>query len=147
MDVFVMEGKERTVIGREYREKFNKEAYHYRMLENRAAIDSGKLKGMFTVVFFEDKTLGADSVHYFLGAAVDEVNDVIRVPAGYDYREFSTDKIFKVFLSQHWLVRPLPEEVRQAAQLKAIEEGEVLAPYWFEMYYQDESLTVEHWAR
>lgn len=147
VEVFVMEDKERTVIGIEYVEKYDFEAFDFRMRETRSAIDSGRLEGMLTVVFYRDEKLGKDSVHYFLGASVDQVNDVIRLPAGYDYREFKTDKVFKVFLSQNRLVRPLPEEIEQLIKLKAVEEGRELQPYSFELYYKDESLSVEHWAK
>ena len=147
VEIFIMEGKERTVIGKEYIEKYRLADFDIRMLETRAAIDSGRLNGMLTVVFFKNETIGSDSVHYFIGASVDEVKDVFRLPAGYDFREFKSEKIFKIFITQHWLVQPLPEEIEELMQIKSIEEGEVLTPFWFEMYYEDESLSVEYWAK
>ena len=147
VEVFVMGGKERTIIGKEYIEAYDYDGFGKKMKETRAAIDSGKLKGMLTVVFFENENIGKDSVHYFLGASVDEISDVLRLPAGYDYKEFSTSKLFKVFLAQHPLVMPSPEEIRELAESKAIEEGEMLHPYSFELYYEDKSLSVEFWAK
>ena len=147
VEIFIMEGKERTVIGKEYIEKYRLADFDIRMLETRTAIDSGRLNGMLTVVFFKNETIGSDSVHYFIGASVDEVKDVFRLPAGYDFREFKSEKIFKIFITQHWLVQPLREEIEELMQIKSIEEGEVLTPFWFEMYYEDESLSVEYWAK
>lgn len=147
VEVFVMEGKERTVIGKEYIEKYDYDAFGKKMKETRKAIDSGRLKGMLTVVFFENDTIGSDSIHYFLGASKDEVKNVVMLPAGYDYKEFETNKILKVFMTQHPLVRPNPEEINELMEIKAIEEGVVLQPVWFELYYQDESLSVEYWAK
>ena len=147
VEVFVMKGTDRTVIGKEYIEAYDYDAFGSRMRETRAAIDSGKLKGMLTVVFFESESIGKDSVHYFLGASIDEISDVLRLPAGYDYKEFRTNKLFKVFLTQHPLVMPSPEEIRELAQVKAIEEGAVLQPFSFELYYQDGSLSAEFWAK
>ncbi len=147
VDVFVMEGKGRTVIGKEYIEKYDYDAFGEKMKETRASIDSGKLRGMLTVVMFENEEIGKDSIHYFLGASVDEISDVLRLPAGYDYQEFRTDKLFKIFLTQHPLVMPTPDEMKELAQIKAIEEGEVLQPFSFELYYEDESLSVEFWSK
>ena len=147
VEIFVMEGKERTVIGKEYIEKYDYDGFDKKMKETRAAIDSGRLKGMLTVVFFENDTIGEDSVHYFLGASKDEVKNVVMLPAGYDYREFKTDKVFKAFMTQHPLVRPNPDEMNELMEVKAIEEGEVLQPISFELYYQDNSLSVEYWAK
>ncbi|MEO9872763.1 hypothetical protein [Ekhidna sp.] len=147
VDVFVMEGKQRTVIGKEYVEKYDFEIFGGRFDETKAAIDSGFLKGQLTVLFYDEYNLGKDSVHYFMGASIEEINDVLRLPAGYTYKEFKTDKIFKIFITQHWLVRPVPEEMKELMEVKAIEEGAVLQPVSFELYYEDESLSVERWAR
>ncbi len=147
VEVFVMKGTGRTVIGKEYIEAYDYDAFGKKMKETRAAIDSGRLKGMLTVVMYEDERIGKDSVHYFLGASVDEISDVLRLPAGYDYVEFRTNKLFKVFLTQHPLVLPSPQEIRELAQVKAIEEGTVLQPFSFEMYYEDESLSIEFWSK
>jgi hypothetical protein len=147
VEVFVMPGKERTVIGKEYIEKYSYDKSKERLKEAKVAIDSGKLKGMLTFVEIKNDTIGKDSIHYFVGASVDEIKDVLRLPPGYQYKEFKTHKVFKVFLSQHELVRPLPEEIDEIIQVRAIEEGEVLQPFSFELYYQDGSLSVEQWAR
>lgn len=147
VEIFVMDGKERTVIGKEYIEKYRYSEFRQRIEETKAEVDSGRLKGMLTVIFFDDETIGPDSVHYFIGASREEIKDVLRLPAGYDYKEFSTDKVFKVFMTQHVLVRPTPDEIAELAQVKAIEEGSVLQPISFELYYPDGSFSVEYWAR
>ena len=147
IEIYVMEGKERTVIGKEYIEKYRPSDFGLKMQQTKVEIDSGRLKGMLTVVFFENDTIGDDSVHYFLGASRDEIKDVLQLPAGYTYKEFRTDKVFKIFMTQHVLVRPTPEEIGELVQVKSIEEGAVLQPISFELYYPDESFSVEYWAR
>ncbi|WP_424962427.1 hypothetical protein [Ekhidna sp.] len=147
VEIFVMDGKERTVIGKEYIEKYDYSNYSQRLEETKAAIDSGTLKGMLTYVEFKNDTIGEDSVHYFVGASIDEVKNVVMLPAGFDYKEFKTDKIFKIFITQHTLVRPTPDEIDEIMEVKAIEEGVVLQPVSFELYYKDNSLSVEYWAK
>lgn len=147
VEVYVLEGSERTVIGREYIEKYRPSDFDSLMRETKTAIDSGRLKGMLTVIFFENDEIGEDSVHYFIGASREGIKSVLRLPAGYSYKEFRTSKIFKVFMTQHVLVRPTPEEVAELVQIKSIEEGVVLQPVSFELYYPDESFSVEYWAR
>ena len=147
VEVYMMEGGERTVIGKDYFEKYDYDSFKERFIDTRTAINSGRLKGMLTVVFFKNQRIGKDSVHYFVGASVNEIKDVLRLPAGYSYIEFKTDKIFKVFITQHRWVRPVPHKVNEIIEVKAIEEGVVLQPHSFELYYEDESLSVEKWAR
>ncbi|SNS92660.1 hypothetical protein SAMN05421640_1655 [Ekhidna lutea] len=148
VEVYVMEGeKERTVIGKEYIEGIRKSKLQSRVEEAKTVIDSGQLKGKLTVVYFKNDAIGADSIHYFVGASVDEIKDVLRLPAGYSYKEFTTDKVFKVFITQHWLVGPDPQEMDEIIEIKAIEEGEVLQPLSFDLYYSDGSWSTERWAR
>ncbi|NQZ75033.1 MAG: hypothetical protein HRT61_02830 [Ekhidna sp.] len=147
VEVFVMEGKQRTVVGKEYLEKFRYVDFKNRIEEARAQVDSGKLDGMLTVIFFENDTIGIDSAHYFIGSSNDEIVDVLRVPAGYTYREFQTNKTFKIFMTMHELVRPRPEKVAELMKAKAQGEGEELLPVAFELYYPDGSFSVEYWAK
>ncbi len=147
VDVFVMKGGERTVIGKEYIVKYDYNAFHKKIQETIAEIDSGRLKGMLTVVFFENDMIGEDSVHYFIGVSIDEILDVLRLPSGYDYKEFRTEKIFKIFITQHPWIRPLSEEINEIMEIQSIEEGKVLQPYSFELYYKDGSLSIERWVR
>lgn len=147
VEIFVLDAKERTVIGKEYIDKYRPSDFDMRMRETKAEIDSGRLKGMLTVIFFENETIGKDSVHYFIGASNEEIKNVLRLPAGYSYKEFRTTKVFKVFMTQHVLVRPTPEKIAEMVQVKSIEEGVVLQPMSFELYYPDRSFSVEYWAR
>ncbi|WP_370090321.1 hypothetical protein [Ekhidna sp.] len=146
VEVYVMEGKERTVIGKEYWEKHDYELLKKRYHETKAQIDSGRLKGQVAIVFY-DQEEESDTAHYFIGAYTDEIKDVLRVPAGYSYKEFKTSKVFKVFLTRHWLVGASREEVDQLMEIKAIEEGVVLQPFTFDLYYADQSRSTERWAR
>ncbi|MEO9482653.1 MAG: hypothetical protein ABJG47_04380 [Ekhidna sp.] len=147
VEIYVMEVKERTVIGKEYIEKYHYADFSDRIEAAKIEVDSGRLKGMLTVIFFQNDTIGIDSAHYFIGASQDEIKDVLRVPAGYSYKEFRANKVFKIFMTQHELVRPRPEKVAELVQVKAIEEGAVLQPFSFELYYPDRSFSVEYWAR
>ena len=145
IEVYVMEGKERTIIGKEYFEKHSYKNLKERYEETRAAIDSNQLKGQVAIVYYEDAA--PDSIHYFIGAYEDEIKDVLRLPAGYTYKEFKTNKVFKVFLTQHWMVAPDRDEIDEMMEIKAIEEASILEPYSFDLYYSDGSRSTERWAR
>ncbi|MEM7298066.1 MAG: hypothetical protein AAF391_07350, partial [Bacteroidota bacterium] len=83
----------------------------------------------------------------FIGASQDDINGVVRMPAGYQYKHFKTDRIYRIFITQHPLVMPTPDEIEQMMEIKAIEEGELLQPVTFELYYEDNSLSVEKWVK
>lgn len=149
VEVYAMEGKERTVIGKSYtvHRRVAGSQIREKGAEMREAIVSGELKGQLTFIFYPQDSLSQDSIHYFLGASFDEIQEVLKIPAGYEYKEFQTQKVYKVFLSQHPLVRPLPDEIEQLMSAKAAETGDILQPFTFELYYEDNSLSVEQWGQ
>ena len=140
--VFVLEGNERTVIGREFVGKHNSQVFDSLMLETFEGIELGKLNGALTIVYYPDAFEDRDSIKCFIGASIDEVKDIVSLPPKYDYREFKTDQIYKIFLSQHPLVRPSPSEIASLMEVRAIEEGDVLQPFNFELYYKDADATL-----
>lgn len=150
MEVYFFDGSaERTVIGKEYflPGNDNSKAYHQRLGEAWEDIQQGVLKGKLTSIIYQNDTLSGDSVHCFIGASFEEIKGVMRMPSGYEYRQFRTGRIYKIFVTQHQLARPTPEENEELLQVKSIEQGEVLQPITFELYYEDNSLSVEKWVK
>jgi len=146
VEIYFFEGNTRTVIGREYVLRDDNKYFQREMDSIYADIQAGTLKGMLTAVIYQDEHL-KDSTRYFLGASQDGSKGVARVPAGFDYRQFSTDRIYKIFITQSGWVSPTPKEIEEIMQVKSIEEGEILKPYTFELYYKDGSFSVEKWVK
>ncbi len=147
VEVYEFEGSERTVIGKHYIDKFEGDKLLTIMQETKSMIDNGRLRGQLALVDFQNDTIGSDSSHYFIGASFDEIRNVLELPAGFTYEEFKTRKIYRVFITQHPLVRPLPSDIRSMLEVRAIEDGEVLTPYTFDIYYSDGSWCTEAWVK
>lgn len=146
LEVYVFEGVNRTVIGKHHIGKFPPRRVRNFVQEAKALIDSGTLKGDLTLVEFQNDTIGSDSTHLFIGASFDEIRNILEIPSGFTYQEFETDKIYRVFITQHPLVQPLPSEVRSQMEEKAKDDGRELQPLTFDIYYSDGSLRTESWA-
>lgn len=147
IEIFEFEGSERTVIGKHYIGKFKNSEIREFILEAKALIDSGRLQGQLALVNYQNDTIGTDSTHLYIGASIDEIRNILAIPAGFTYKEFRTDKVYRVFITQHPLVRPLPDDIRTLMEVHAIENGEVLQPYTFDLYYDDGSWCTEGWIR
>ncbi|MEM9895075.1 MAG: hypothetical protein AAF789_01785 [Bacteroidota bacterium] len=146
IEVYEAQGIQRTVVGKEYilpnklrNPEFEKldEALQY--------LETGKLKGELTNVIYNDSTL-IDSTRFFIGASFDGFSSVVRMPSGYSSREFETEKILQVFITQSTWVRPMPDEVSKKMEKEAQMKGYTLQPLDFEIYYKDGSLRQERWA-
>jgi len=146
IEIYFFDGTTRTVIGREYILPDDNKYFQQQMDSMYVDIQEGNLKGMLTAVIYQDKNL-QDSIRYFLGASQDSIEGVARIPAGFDYRQYRTKRIYKIFITQSGWIRPTPENIEEMMEVKAVEEGVSLKPYTFELYYQDGSFSVEKWVK
>ncbi|MDE0472766.1 MAG: hypothetical protein OXH57_12585 [Ekhidna sp.] len=144
--IYFFDGTTRTVIGREYVLPDDNKYFQHQMDSIKSDMSDGNLRGMLTAVVYQDEEL-QDSIRYFIGASQDSIRGVARVPAGFDYRQFRTRKIYKIFITQsHW-ISPTPQKMEELMLIRSIEEGEILKPYTFEIYYEDGSFSIEKWVK
>lgn len=145
--VFSFEGAERTVIGKHFVGKYRPKEVNGFLMEAKMLVDSGELQGKITLVEYQDESIGKDSTHLFIGVSFDEIRSINKIPAGFTYEEFRTEQIYRVFITQNMWVRPQPAQIRSLLEVQAIQDGNVLSPYTFDLYYQDGSLCTEAWIR
>lgn len=146
-EIFFFEGTTRGVIGREHLIPNDRKTYFEKMDSARMDLQNGKLKGNLTSIIYNNSHLEGDSIRCFIGAFQDGVSGVVRMPAGFEFRQFKTDRIYKIFLTQHLIVRPTPGKIEEILEVKSIEEGELLQPFTFEIYYEDNSMSIEKWVK
>lgn len=146
-EVFAFEGEERTIIGKHYIGKYRPKQVNGFLQEVKTLVDSGKLQGKVTLVEYKDDAIGRDSTHLFIGASIDEIRSILEIPSGFTFEEFRTKQIYRVFITQNVWVRPQPTEIRTLIEVRSIQDGNVLAPYTFDVYYEDGSLCTEAWVK
>lgn len=147
VEVYFFPGTDRTVIGKEYFIPDDNKTFSAKMDSAKADLLKGVLKGKLTAVMYQDEWKDRDSLHCFIGTSRDSVQDVVRLPAGYEYQQFSTHRIYKIFITQSGWVIPSPKTLEQKLEVRSIKEGEVLQPLTFEIYYEDGSFSVEKWVK
>ncbi len=147
IEVYFFDGTNRTVVGKEYYLPDQRKDFFEKLDSAKADLLQGTLKGNLTAVIYQNDWKKKDSIHCFIGASQDSVKGVLRIPAGYEYKQFETNKIYKVFITQNRWIQPTPGTIEEIMEVKSIEEGEVLHPYSFELYYRDGSFSVEKWVK
>lgn len=146
LKVYVLEGTARTVIGKHHIGKLPARRVYHLLQESKALIDSGKLKGKLTLVEYQNDTIGKDSLHLFIGASFDEIQNVLEIPFGFSYEEYQTDEIYRVYITRHPLVIS-PGRVGKMIRAKSAESNKELQPYSFDIYYTDGSKFTEGWVK
>ncbi|MEM0940587.1 MAG: hypothetical protein AAF600_10235 [Bacteroidota bacterium] len=141
------DGATRTVIGKEYYIPNDHKTFRTKMDSATIDLENGTLIGKLTTVVYQDGWIKKDSIHCFIGASQDSIKEVLRVPPGYDYRRFSTNRIYRVIITQNQWTQPTPETIEEIMEIKSTEEGDTLQPFTFELYYRNRSLYVEKWIK
>ena len=145
--IYFFEGTSKAVIGKEFLIPNDRKIFFKKMDSARMDIQSGKLKGELTAVIYENDYLSEDSIQCFIGASQNAVKNVVRIPAGFKYRQYTTEKVYKIFITQHPLIQPIPGKIEEMMKVRSIQEGEVLQPITFELYYEDGSSSIEKWVK
>ncbi len=145
--IYYFAGTNRTVIGKEYYLPDQRKDFWEKLDSAKADLLDGTIKGNLVAVVYQDEWTDRDSIHCFIGASQDSTQGVLRIPAGYEYKQFETERIYKVFMTQNRWIQPTPGTIEEIMEVKSIEEGEVLQPYSFELYYRDGSSSVEKWVK
>ncbi|MEM6735942.1 MAG: hypothetical protein AAGC64_04240 [Bacteroidota bacterium] len=145
--VYFFNGATRTVIGKEYYIPNDHKIFRTKMDSATIDLENETLKGKLTTVVYQDQWINKDSIHCFIGASQDSIKEALRIPPGYDCKKFSTNRIYRIFITQNQWTQPTPETIEEIMAIKSMEEGDVFQPLTFELYHRDKSLHVEKWVK
>lgn len=145
IEVVTLEPLTRTIAGINYRGKA--QTAKYEKIVNMCAdqIINEKLDGTLSIVTFKNDTLDTNEVDLFIG--IDLNASMSEVPYDFEIREFNTNSRYAVFLTMHPAVRPSIDKVENLIMEQAKMDGNELEPLFLELYYTDDSMTVEAWTK
>ena len=146
VEVYVVEGEQRTIIGKEYVIKADGKQYTKIMSEAKSKLDSGFLTGELTALI-NLSYQSEDSIKIFVGSSFEGFRNILQIPSGYSYKELSSDTIFRVYLTQKSEARPTPERIDKLVNMKVKETNSRIPSLSMEIYYPDHSLRIEYWVK
>ncbi len=145
VNVYELEGQEKTIIGKYYKGYRNSpEITEYFNQCQRLVMDSSVI-GTVTRVVYKNDSLAYNEVEYFIGIDLAE-EQMAMAPVGFQIREFSSSKRFAVFLSMNPWVRPSSKKIDQMFESKAASMDYNLSDILLEIYYIDDSMSIEAWV-
>ena len=143
IDIYVFDVEERVVAGREFMGRSNSPLIVEYLNEARSLLEDRDFNGEVMRVVYQNDTLPFGEVHYFIGIGME--GEMAEVPDGLEVRQFSGSQKLAIFLSMsHW-VRPSADTVDELMKTRADSLGLNLAPFLFEIYYSDDSMSIENW--
>ncbi|MFY0689008.1 MAG: hypothetical protein JXQ90_17690 [Cyclobacteriaceae bacterium] len=144
VEVFQLQGTERLVAGKHYAGR--QTAYELEKIyeDARMLILEEKINGTLTVVNYKNDSLASNELSQFIGVILE--GEMAEIPPQFEVREFSSSTRLAVFYTMHPLVFPSPSSTEEKFQNFADSAQLSLAPYTFELHYQDNSMSVEAWV-
>lgn len=145
VEVYELEPIKRTLVGRHFFTRYTDKALEDQFMRCRELIATNQISGDLMIVTYQNDSIEGDEIDQFIGIGLKE--DVAEIPVDFDIVEFTSNTRYAVFLSMHPMVRPTPEELEGRMWAKAQEDGLELEDYFFEIHYQDNSMSLEGWIK
>ncbi|MBV6644713.1 MAG: hypothetical protein KI790_04655 [Cyclobacteriaceae bacterium] len=139
--VYQIEGGKWSVAGQYFEGEYSPRTIESYFERARDLILEKRMEGTLCVVNYYTDDMGEDNVKLFVGVMLGK--DMTEIPQGFEVREFEAEKKLAVFLSMHPLVRPTPPKIHGLIFGEAQELNVQLQDYFFELYYQDNSMSIE----
>lgn len=143
--VYKLEPITRTVAGKRFTTHYTDSAPRDFGVRCREMLANGEVKGTLTTITFHSDSLADDEIDLFIGVSLSE--EISEIPQDFEVREFTSKSRYVVFLNMHVLVQPRPHKIESMLYARAQEDGLELENHFFELRYQDNSLSVEGWAK
>lgn len=143
--VYRLESIKRTVVGKHYKTRYSDEELEDQFIRCRELIASKRIAGDLVVFNYLNDSLKPNEVEQFIGVMLKE--DMAEIPVDFDLVEFESKKRYAVFLSMHPLVRMPEKKLKTMIQDAAAADGNDLQEFYVEIYYADNSMSVEAWVK
>ncbi len=145
LTVVKLEPVERTIVGTSYAGKAQTPTYESIVEKCIEQIQNNKLDGVLTIISYKRDTLEANEMDLFIGITLN--SSMAEIPYNFEVREFKSKTRYAVILDMHPLVRPLTNTLEELIQNTAKDNGDELRNMFVELYYLDDSMTVEAWVK
>ena len=143
--VYELQGQTKTIIGKSFTGRSNSKVVVDYLNECQQLVRDSTILGTVTRVVYKNDTLPSREAQYFIGIDIQE-DEMVQAPLGFQIREFNSSKRFAIFLEMNRWVRPSPSTIDEMLSTTALERGFELGDKILEVYYIDDTMSVEGWV-
>ena len=145
LEVIELNPIERKIVGITYQGKAQTATYEKAVAKCVDQISNKKLNGVLTIITYKSDTLESNEVSLFIGISLN--SSMAEIPYDFEVRQLSSKNRYGMFLSMHPAVRPAIDRVEEMLSSQAKTDGKELLPMFMELYYPDDSMTIEAWTK
>uniref|UniRef100_UPI00404861C1 hypothetical protein n=1 Tax=Roseivirga sp. TaxID=1964215 RepID=UPI00404861C1 len=129
------------IAGREFKGNADAKEIEDYFFEAKEFAISGELKGVLTIVHYNDTTLAKKETRLFIGVTLDEYSGFL--PADYTLLNINCDKVVRATIEAHNAVIPGPTSIEARISQKAKEEGLSTELFTVEKYVSANVLEID----
>ena len=143
VEVFELKGEQKVVVGRAYEGSGTHPDVRRYLIESQRLVLDSAINGTLARIVHRTSD-ESNMVSYFIGILID--GEMAEVPQGYEVRTYQPQRRFAVFLAMNKWVRPSSRKIDQMLNEQATAAGYDLPSTIAELYYVDDSMSVEGWV-
>lgn len=129
------------IAGREFEGKANAKEIETYFFEAKGYVQSGQLKGVLTIIHYNDTTLDEDETKLFIGVTLDNFTD--NLPRNYTLQTIDCDKAVRATIEAHNVVMPGPETIESNLKEEAVKNNLTLQDFTIEQYVSENQLIID----
>lgn len=145
LEVVQLNPIQRNVVGTTYQGKTRTATYEKALEKCIDQIKNKRLDGVLTIISYKSDTLESNEVNLFIGITLN--SSMAEIPYDFEVKHLESKVRYAMSLSMHPAVRPSIKNVETMIYEQATSNGDELVPMFMELYYPDDSMTIEAWVK
>ena len=141
--IYELEGERKVVVGKQFSGKVNNSQITAHFQSAQQLILDSAILGTLVRINRPSDTLESGEVDFFIGILLDK--EMAEIPIDYEVLRFEPVKRFVIYLQMNKWFRPSSSRVDDLLSTKALDSGFEEPPIIVELYYVDDSMSVEAW--
>jgi len=129
------------VVGHYFEGTYKSDTVSSYFMEIKQMIETRKLNGILTIVYYQEPIGKRGMMKSFIGAALEDTT--VTIPPGYEQRLIQVDKVVQAKVDSHVAVMPNPEKINRRLREHAQGQGLELVNFSIERYLSDWEVITE----
>lgn len=141
VDITLESVSDYNLVGTHYQGREKNEDIENAFITAREYLENGRLKGVLTLVHYNDSTLAENRVKLFIGVKLNEGTSDL--PEGYNRLTIPASNAIRATIEAHNVVMPTPENIENSMVEKAAQLNLRLQNFTIEQYLSERNLLIE----
>lgn len=131
------------IAGQYLEGKYGDDKLKKAFLDSKKMIEEGEVKGVLSIVYYNDPEQEEGKVKNFIGIQLASVKHELSIPSNWEIREFGNVEVLRARIEAHPAVLPSPQSINNSLFKKAQEGNIKLSEIFIERFLSNRIIEVD----